>query len=59
MDLSTVITHLDNFVDTWEGWDAILSNFQNAFGSFFGAIGFIGDNGIEAVTPELSSLSSK
>ncbi|MCG7447331.1 hypothetical protein ACKFRL_05425 [Corynebacterium marquesiae] len=59
MDLSNVITHLDNFVDTWEGWHKVLGSFQEAFGSFFGAIGFIGDNGIEAVTPELSSLSSK
>ena len=46
MDLSNVITHLDNFVDTWEGWHKVLGSFQEAFGSFFGAIGFIGDNGI-------------
>ncbi len=31
MDLSNVITHLDNFVATWEGWGKILGN----VGSFF------------------------
>ena len=31
MDLSMIQTHLDNFVDTWEGWGKILGN----VGSFF------------------------
>ena len=35
MDLSMIQTHLDNFVDTWEGWGKILGNvgsfFQNRF----------------------------
>ena len=44
MDLSTIQMHLDNFVNTWEGWAKVLGSFQEAFGSFFGAIGFIGDN---------------
>lgn len=26
MDLNTIITHLDNFVDTWQGWGKIFSN---------------------------------
>ncbi len=26
MDLSLIITHLDNFVDTWTGWGKIFSN---------------------------------
>lgn len=24
MDLNTIIMHLDNFVDTWEGWGKVL-----------------------------------
>ncbi|WNI12979.1 hypothetical protein RIU96_00525 [Corynebacterium sp. Z-1] len=24
MDLNTIITHLENFVDTWEGWNNVL-----------------------------------
>ena len=38
MDLSNVITHLDNFVDTREGWGKILGNdasfFQNTILAF-------------------------
>lgn len=25
MDISNIITHLDNFVTTWEGWQLVLS----------------------------------
>lgn len=35
MDLSLVQTHLDNFVDTWEGWGKVVSGLLNAF-SYFG-----------------------
>ncbi|EET76360.1 hypothetical protein ACLI1L_002241 [Corynebacterium sp. LaCa117] len=40
MDLSTIQMHLDNFVNTWEGWHKVvegLSNWvgiANAFDSF-------------------------
>lgn len=29
MDLSLIQTHIDNFVDTWEGWGKV-------FGAFYG-----------------------
>ena len=29
MDLSNVITHLDNFVHTWEGWGKIVQGIQD------------------------------
>ena len=29
MDLNTIITHLDNFVDTWEGWGDVLGGLQD------------------------------
>ncbi|MGP5241100.1 hypothetical protein [Corynebacterium flavescens] len=44
MDLSTIITHLDNFVTTWEGWGKV----------FEGLNSFIG---FENFSSELSSLS--
>ena len=28
MDLNTIITHLDNFVDTWKGWGNVLGGLQ-------------------------------
>ena len=29
MDLDMIITHLDNFVDTWEGWGDVLGGLQD------------------------------
>lgn len=37
MDLSIIQTHLDNFVDTWEGWNKIFSNLGNAFNNLVDA----------------------
>ncbi|WP_394286111.1 hypothetical protein [Corynebacterium kefirresidentii] len=34
MDLSTIQMHLDNFVNTWEGWAKVLGGLQ-AFGHLF------------------------
>ena len=28
MDLDTIIMHLDNFVDTWNGWSDVLDGFN-------------------------------
>lgn len=56
MDLSNVITHLDNFVDTWNGWKTIVdgltawTGFSNAFDAAKGAFEFTGE-----VLPALSS----
>ena len=56
MDLSTVITHLGNFVDTWTGWKTIVdgitawTGFSNAFEAAKGAFEFTGE-----VLPALSS----
>lgn len=47
MDLSLIQTHIDNFVDTWEGW-----------GKVFGAFG--GENGFfHNLTRAFDFLSSK
>lgn len=34
MDLSNVITHLNNFVDTWEGWEKVLGGLNHFVDSF-------------------------
>ncbi|MBU5654780.1 hypothetical protein [Corynebacterium aurimucosum] len=43
MDLSLIQTHLDNFVDTWEGWGKVAANLplvlNNAVDIFFGLQG--------------------
>ncbi|MDN8594201.1 MULTISPECIES: hypothetical protein [unclassified Corynebacterium] len=31
MDLNTVIFHLDNFVDTWEGWGKVAEGVASLF----------------------------
>lgn len=31
MDLNTVIMHLDNFVDTWEGWGKVAKGVHQLF----------------------------
>lgn len=31
IDLNTVIMHLDNFVDTWEGWGKVLKGLNGVF----------------------------
>lgn len=36
MDLSNVITHLDNFVDTWNGWNDIINGVSNFLNLFLG-----------------------
>ena len=57
MDLSNVITHLDNFVDTWEGWGKIVQGIQDwkgvaeGFEALKGAFETFGDG--------LEELSSK
>ncbi|WP_049360280.1 hypothetical protein [Corynebacterium aurimucosum] len=60
MDLSNVITHLDNFVATWEGWGKIINNTTDALANVLGFIGFLGDNPTSSdFAPAMSSLSSK
>lgn len=34
MDLSTIQMHLDNFVDTWEGWHKVVEGLSNWAGIF-------------------------
>ncbi|MCT1451684.1 hypothetical protein M3G18_01945 [Corynebacterium sp. p3-SID1145] len=31
IDLNTVILHLDNFVDTWEGWGKVIKGVHSLF----------------------------
>ncbi|WJY90519.1 hypothetical protein [Corynebacterium confusum] len=59
MDISTIITHLDNFVDTWEGWSKVLNNSTEALANVLGTIVFLGDNPTSSdFAPAMSSLSS-
>ncbi|MGV0447060.1 hypothetical protein [Corynebacterium sanguinis] len=32
MDISTIITHLNNFVKTWEGWGNVFKGLDGIFG---------------------------
>ena len=34
MDLSLIQTHLDNFVDTWEGWTKVFTGLNGFIDSF-------------------------
>ncbi len=34
MDLSTIITHLDNFATTWKGWNDVFTGLEG-FGHLF------------------------
>lgn len=36
MDLSNVITHLDNFANTWNGWNDIINGVSNFLNLFLG-----------------------
>lgn len=35
-DIDTIITHLDNFVDTWEGWNDVITGLNGIFDIFTG-----------------------
>ncbi|AKE40728.1 Uncharacterised protein [Corynebacterium kutscheri] len=37
MDISNIITHLNNFVDTWESWAKIILNLPKAI-SYLGEV---------------------
>lgn len=50
MDLSIIQTHLDNFVDTWNGWNAIFSNLDAWHNNFEGAwTALSAENGVSSV----------
>lgn len=34
MDLNTIITHLENFVDTWKGWGKVFGGLDTIFGEY-------------------------
>ncbi|EEI17987.1 hypothetical protein [Corynebacterium lipophiloflavum] len=34
MDLNTIITHLENFVDTWEGWGKVFGGLDDIIGVY-------------------------
>ncbi|HAT1370148.1 hypothetical protein [Corynebacterium striatum] len=36
MDLSLVQTHLDNFVDTWKGWNSVFTGLNGFLNLFLG-----------------------
>ena len=62
MDLSTIITHLDNFVTTWEGWGEITKNLPTVLNNFTDAVFGLSNGEYEvgdAFTNTSSALSSK
>ncbi|MCT1424985.1 hypothetical protein [Corynebacterium sanguinis] len=38
MDLDMIITHLDNFVDTWKGWGKVLGGLNDLVNFELGSI---------------------
>ncbi|MDV2433847.1 hypothetical protein [Corynebacterium tuberculostearicum] len=62
MDLSTIITHLDNFVTTWEGWGEITKNLPTVLNNFTDVVFGLSNGEYEvgdAFTNTSSALSSK
>jgi|GEM_PF-650246 len=62
MDLSTIITHLDNFVTTWEGWGKVTENLPSVLNNFTDAIFGLSNGEYEvgdAFVNTSSALSSK
>lgn len=55
MDLSLIITHLDNFVDTWEGWGKVFAGLETVGGfdglsASFSALSSATEGGFEALS---------
>ncbi|MEX3514759.1 MULTISPECIES: hypothetical protein [unclassified Corynebacterium] len=42
MDLSLIQTHIDNFVDTWEGWGKVFGNVDDIFQGLARLVNFLG-----------------
>lgn len=42
MDLSLIQTHIDNFVDTWEGWGKVFGNVEGIFEGLARLVNFLG-----------------
>jgi len=67
MDLSNVITHLDNFVHTWEGWGKVFEGFYkiaDVFGTANGGNSNAAETGLNSlqglnIFAGSSELSSK
>ncbi|ART20518.1 hypothetical protein CBE89_02645 [Corynebacterium striatum] len=57
MDLSLIQTHLDNFVDTWKGWNNVFTGLNGFLNLFLG-----GDaapiNGISSTWDAFKDLQS-
>lgn len=51
MDISTIQMHLNNFVDTWQGWHKVLEGLHKVFNYNWDVL--------KEVPGELSSLSSE
>ncbi len=58
MDLSTIQMHLDNFVNTWEGWGKVFEGLANINGGVKDNVEEFGTLIARSFTT-LSSLSSK
>lgn len=56
MDVSTIIWHLENFQDTWKGWNDLITGLTGFFGGDWLET-FKGFFSTDTVAP-LSSLSS-
>ncbi|MGV0326363.1 hypothetical protein ACUY2E_05270 [Corynebacterium confusum] len=44
MDLSLIQTHIDNFVDTWEGWGKVFNAIPNIVNNLFNGVFFLSSN---------------
>ncbi|MDY5785578.1 hypothetical protein [Corynebacterium sp.] len=56
MDLNLIITHIDNFVDTWKGWNSVFEGIIEL--SSFDFFDELGDN-TDALSGGFKDLSSK
>ncbi|WKD58186.1 hypothetical protein CAPI_08295 [Corynebacterium capitovis DSM 44611] len=63
MDIATIKLHLDNFVNTWEGWGNILKGlneliYPGYFRDFVGLSSKIDDTGVKLINTSSQNLSS-
>ncbi|WP_115685817.1 hypothetical protein [Corynebacterium senegalense] len=58
MDLDLIITHLDNFVDTWKGWGKVVGGLQSLLDYDFAKLVGL-SSGFDDAGAELVGTSSK
>ena len=58
MDLDSIITHLDNFVDTWKGWGNVLGGLDKLVNFELGSILTLSSNFDEASSNIITTSSN-